>query len=87
MRRLMRLTRRPVRRAGNTFELTLLERCRVAFRTLLSRVTRVLVGRILSQGWYLHVVLHLVDVRPREGFRLWCKFNDGMQGAAMGSGL
>ena len=66
--------------AGETrLELTKLERCRVAFRTLLS-CAESLIRRILSHDWYFVGDVHLVDVRPSDGFRLWCKFNDGMEG-------
>ena len=65
--------------AGTSFELTKFERCRVAFRTLLTRAVTS-IRRILSQDLYLFAGEHLIDVQPRGGFRLWCKFNDGMEG-------
>ena len=35
---------------------------------------------MLSHDWYFVGGVHLVDVKPLDGFRLWCKFNDGMEG-------
>ena len=61
------------------FELGGLDRCRVAVRTLLSRA-KFLLRRVLSPEWYLFSGAHLVDVEPHDGFRLWCKFNDGLEG-------
>ena len=64
--------------AATSFELTKFERCRVAFRTLLSRAH--FRSGESSRRTCIFAGVHLVDVQPSGGFRLWCKFNDGMEG-------